>query len=144
MSAVFTFFFSMFRAFFSMTMRTCFKTSDCPQVVKFPSDPGADPTSGLIDRTVPFAFITEGICGQIWKVCIWGDEEMSAQMQSTASTQQFVIPLPQCPWWISKNWNVVDVFTYSMIMTRHLLPQKREISCTLYTMMQVIQWHHHT
>lgn len=51
-----TFFFSMFRAFFSMTPITCFKTSDCPQ-----SDPGADPISGLTDCIVPFAFITEGI-----------------------------------------------------------------------------------
>lgn len=66
--AVFTFFFSMFRAFFSMTISTCFKTSDCPQVEKFPSDPGADPTSGLMDRTVPFAFITAGICEQKRKV----------------------------------------------------------------------------
>lgn len=55
---VLTFFFSMLRAFLSMTASTCFKTSDCPRL---PIDPGADPTSGLTDCRGPFAFITEGI-----------------------------------------------------------------------------------
>lgn len=51
----------MLRAFLSMTHSTCFKTSDCPPTVKPPMEPGADPTSGLADCTVLFAFIAEGI-----------------------------------------------------------------------------------
>lgn len=94
MFTVFTFFFSMFRAFFSITISTCFKTSDCPQVEKLPSDPGADPTSGLTDRTVPLAFITEGIYREKWKVCIKGDGSMTPG-QNTNLQLHFFIPLTQ-------------------------------------------------
>lgn len=56
-----TFFFSKLRTFLSRTHSTCFKTSACPPSAKLPIDPGADPTSGLADCTVRFAFIAEGI-----------------------------------------------------------------------------------